>query len=325
VLSRTDSIGDVVLTLPMAGVIKKLHPTARVIFMGRSYTKPVIDLCVHVDMFLNYDDIQQLSLEDQKTFFKPLHIDFFVHVFPVKAIAAMAKAIGIKNRIGTTNRLFHWFSCNKLVRLSRKKSPLHEAQLNLKLLSFLHADTAFGLHEIPKFYGFERVPKTNSPVMQLLDQSKIKVVLHPKSKGSAKEWGLDNFAKLIAALDASKFQVFIGGTKEDGELMAEFLKVNTAAVNVCGQLNLTEYIDFISRCDALVAASTGPLHIAAALNKKSIGLFTSKRPMHPGRWGPVGDKAKYLVYDPACPLCLSGRDCDCIQKIHPQHVIDLLA
>jgi ADP-heptose:LPS heptosyltransferase len=44
----------------------------------------------------------------------------------------------------------------------------------------------------------------------------------------------------------------------------------------------------------LVAASTGPLHIASAVGIHAIGLYPSKRPMHPGRWMPLGGNASYL-------------------------------
>jgi heptosyltransferase III len=37
------------------------------------------------------------------------------------------------------------------------------------------------------------------------------------------------------------------------------------------------------------------LHIAAALGIRSIGLYTPQRPMHPGRWAPLGRDTRVLV------------------------------
>ena len=132
ILSRTDSIGDVILTLPMAGLIKKEFPKATILFLGRSYTKEVIALSEHVDEFINYDEIEKLKAKEQITFLKKFEADIFLHVFPKKQIASLAKSAGITSRIGTTNRLYHWFTCNKLIKLSRTNSTLHESQLNLK-------------------------------------------------------------------------------------------------------------------------------------------------------------------------------------------------
>ncbi|MGZ4099487.1 MAG: glycosyltransferase family 9 protein [Bacteroidia bacterium] len=313
-----------VLTLPMAGAIKKHFPSCGVIFLGRSYTKDVIALSEHVDEFLNFDEIEKLSLADQINFFKKSNADIIVHVFPKKEIASLAKKSGIRLRVGTTNRLYHWFTCNRLIKLSRKNSLLHESQLNFKLLDFLNIDTGVSLNDISNYYGFTRIPKLESTYTSLLDKNKLNVILHPKSKGSAKEWGLDNFSKLINLLPAEKYNVFISGTADDGKLMQDFLNSFPQAINLTGKLSLQQFIALIAQSDALVAASTGPLHIAAALGKKAIGLFSPKRPIHPGRWMPVGKNAHYLVFDKNCEKCSNKQDCNCISEISPQQIVDLL-
>ena len=323
VLSRTDSIGDVVLTLPMAGLIKQHYPQSTVYFLGRSYTKDVVALSEFVDEFINYDELEKLPLHEQAEKIKALKADVFVHVFPQKGIAQLAKQAQVPLRVGTTNRLYHWLNCNKLVRLSRKNSALHESQLNLKLLSFLDINTDVVLNEVSNYYGFTKVPALKEEYKTLIDPAKINVILHPKSKGSAKEWGLDNFSKLINQLPKDKYKVFVSGTGQDRQLMQDFLKNNIGITDMTGKLSLQQFIAFINHCDALLAASTGPLHIAAALNKKAIGLFSPKRPIHPGRWMPVGRKAHYIVSDENCKACENKQDCDCITKIKPEQIINL--
>lgn len=308
----------------MAGLIKKNFPNSKVYFLGRAYTKEVIGLSVHVDEFLNYDDIEKLSKKEQIGFLQKINADVFLHVFPNKQLAGLAKEAGIPMRVGTTNRIYHWLTCNKLIKLSRKNSPLHEAQLNFKLLSFLNIETDCALTEIHHYYGFTKIPQLNSEHFSLIDKSKFNLILHPKSKGSAKEWGLANFEQLIKDLPKEKFKVFISGTDQDAKLMKDFLANNSEATNICGKMNLNQFIAFIHQCDGLVAASTGPLHIAAALNKRAIGLFSPKRPIHPGRWMPLGKQAQVLVFNEDCPRCARKEDCDCITSISPKQIIDLL-
>ena len=91
-----------------------------------------------------------------------------------------------------------------------------------------------------------------------------------------------------------------------------------------GLLSLDQLMMLIGASDALVAASTGPLHIAAASGIRAIGLFSMRRPIHPGRWAPIGRDAHALVNDPACADCAAGNDCDCITRISPQRVQGLL-
>lgn len=308
----------------MAGLIKKYYPQCTVLFLGRSYTKDIVALSEHVDDFINYDDIEKLDRKLQSQFLRKYKADIFLHVFPKKQIADLAKAAGIPLRVGTTNRMYHWITCNKLIKLSRKNSPLHESQLNLKLLSFLNIETSLGLNEVISLYGFARVPQVSNEFNSLIDPTKYNLILHPKSKGSAKEWGLGNFEKLIKLLPEEKFKVFISGTEQDGKLMQEFLKRNKTVIDLTGKLSLQQFIAFINGCDSLVAASTGPLHIAAALNKKAIGLFSPKRPIHPGRWMPIGEDAHVLVFDEKCERCAKKQDCDCITKIEPEKIIQLL-
>jgi ADP-heptose:LPS heptosyltransferase len=76
----------------------------------------------------------------------------------------------------------------------------------------------------------------------------------------------------------------------------------------------------INDCDGLVSASTGPLHIAAALRKYALGLYPPIKPIHPGRWAPLGNKAEYLVLDKKCNDCRRTLDCQCIRSIKPEEV-----
>ncbi|MGE0560404.1 MAG: glycosyltransferase family 9 protein [Flavobacteriales bacterium] len=323
IISRTDSIGDVVLTLPMAGVIKKYYPNSRIIFLGKTYTKPVVGLSKFIDEFINWDELKKMP--DAVDVLKNYHADVFIHVFPDKDIAKLVKATKIPLRIGTFGRLHHILTCNKKVLFTRKKSGLHESQLNLKLLSPLGITQHFELTEIVNFYGFSIIPALSPELEKLIDTNRTNVILHPKSKGSAKEWGLDNYLKLAELLPKNQFKVFISGTEEEGKLIGNTFSFDDEnIISLIGRLSLTDFIAFIANTDGLVAASTGPLHIAAALNKKAIGLYSSKRPIHPGRWKPVGQQAQAVVYNPNCDQCLKGLECDCISKIDPQTILELL-
>jgi len=91
-----------------------------------------------------------------------------------------------------------------------------------------------------------------------------------------------------------------------------------------GKLSLNEFISLIANSDGLIAASTGPLHMASSLGVNAIGLYSSRRPIHPGRWSPIGKKAQSVVFDQKCRNCAKGEDCDCITNISPQKIMDLL-
>ncbi|MBA4368188.1 MAG: glycosyl transferase family 9 [Desulfobacterium sp.] len=324
-LSRTDSIGDVILTLPVAGYLKQKFPRTRISFIGNTYTQAVVRLSGHIDCFINWDELKQKSRAEQVAAFQGMHADWIIHIFPNREIAGLTRKAGIPNRAGTSHRFFHWWTCNRKIHFSRRRSELHEAQLNFKLLSPL------GIHDIPAlsgihpYFGFSNLPVPSEKIRSLIDPHRFNLILHPKSQGSAREWGVSNFEKLVKLLPAVRFKIFITGTRAEGEQMKDFLgRIHSKATDLTGKFDLNQLIAFISITDGLVAASTGPLHIAAALGKKAVGLFAPMKPIHPGRWAPLGKDVHILVKDQYCEDCRDSADCECIRSISPEKVSTIL-
>ena len=323
-VSRTDAIGDVVLTLPVAGQLKQQFPGCRVVLIGRTYTAPVAAACPWVDDFLNLDDLLKQPEAAQVATLRACGAAAIIHVFPNKALARLAQKAQIPVRIGTRNRWQHWLTCNRLVALSRRHSPLHEAQLNLKLLQPLVTGPEISLAEIAALVRLEAAEPLLLRYQQLLQQrqpGQLNIILHPRSRGSAREWGLANFGQLARLLHQAGHRVFVTGTAAEGEELADWLTQHAAflTADLTGQLSLPQFLAFIAAADGLVAGSTGPLHLAAALGRHALGLYPPIRPMHPGRWGPLGPHAEFMVFDkPNCDDCRAQpAACTCIRAIAP--------
>ncbi|PJJ54633.1 glycosyltransferase family 9 protein [Hymenobacter chitinivorans] len=326
-ISRTDAIGDVVLTLPLCGVLKQNVPGCRIILIGRTYTQAVAEACPWVDGFLNYDELLKLPEAEQLTALRQYQAEAIVHVFPNKVLARAAQKVGIPVRIGTRNRWIHWLTCNRLVALSRRHSLLHEAQLNAKLLQPLgvpHELTLTELTPLVQLHAKDPLPAAVQQLLAARTTGQLNLILHPRSRGSAREWGLAHFGTLARLLHEAGHRVFITGTAAEGEELAVWLQEHAAylAGNLTGQLSLAQLLSCIAAADGLVAASTGPLHLAAALGRHALGLYPPMRPAHPGRWAPLGPHAEYLVFDrPDCSACRQEPAvCTCIKAILPLQV-----
>ncbi len=311
IISRTDSIGDVVLTLPLAGYLKFKFPEVKISFIGTRYTFPVISRSGFVDNALIKEELNKSTIEP--------NADAILFVFPDKDVAKWAKSRKIKIRVGTSHRLMHFFYSNRRVNFSRRKSGLHEAQLNFKLLEGIGINYIPEKSEIPKWYGLEKVE------LKRENKEEKRIILHPRSKGSAREWPLEKYEELVYNFDKNQVLFLISGTKEDGQAI---IKGSPKLMNkpniqdMCGTSDLDGLINLISGVDGLIAASTGPLHIAAAFGIPTLGLYPPLKPMDPERWGPLGENARYKTSKEECLSCPGGPHCPCMQNIETDFLRD---
>ena len=51
IISRTDSIGDVMLTLPLCVWLKEKYPNTELVFLGRTYTESIVSSFSCIDQF----------------------------------------------------------------------------------------------------------------------------------------------------------------------------------------------------------------------------------------------------------------------------------
>jgi heptosyltransferase-3 len=312
VISRTDSIGDVALTLPLAGILKEKYPNSKIIFLGNIYTKPIIDCCESIDETWEWAELQKKEGKTQIEWLKSQNVDVFIHVFPRKELARLAKKAKIPHRIGTSHRMFHFLTCNHKPNFTRKNSELHEAQLNTKLLKPLDIVKDFTLLELSNYANFMNTPKLNDYFVNLLNGNKHNLIFHCKSKGSALEWGVNKFIDLAKSLNKDEYNIFFTGTEKESEYFRNKLPQQNNIIDLSGKMNLDELIAFISMADLMLACSTGPLHIAGLCNIKTIGLFTPKKPLHFGRWQPLGSQVLIIeeknISDKTQPLDISIRE-----------------
>ncbi len=178
------------------------------------------------------------------------------------------------------------------------------------------------LAEIGKSFGLTRIKPLDQKFTSLIDAQKYNLILHPKSQGNGREWGLDNFIQLVKLLDKEKYKIFISGIAKERELLQPlFEKAGDMVNDITGTMDLYEFISFIASCDGLLASGTGPIHLAAALSIDAFGIYPPIRPIHPERWAPLGERAKVLVINKICDLCKGNESaCQCILEVKPEWI-----
>lgn len=316
IISRTDAIGDLCLTLPSIGWLKSLHPDWRVTLLVKAYAAPVALACRWVDNVAVLPE--QMSQDELSDWLRGMHADHIVHVFPNRRIAAAAKQAGIPQRSGVWGRVYHWFNCNHRVWLSRARSQHHEAYLNLLLLSRVLNMAC------PDVSTWREQAVSWSGLSALLPDARTtekNIVLHPYSRGNGREWPIKHFAELAHLMVRDGWQPVIGGTLADAQAFAahQHLFPGTCLI-VMGTDSLDHYMQRIAAARGLVASGTGPLHIAAVLGLPVVGLFPPKPGVNLTRWGAIGPACANLQLPGPCEVVCSNRDCACMRAITPDAV-----
>jgi len=320
-VTRTDNIGDVVLTLPVAGWLKQRYPNVHITFLVRRYAADTVAQCRNVDAVVALEELPDLAQHMRDAAY-----DTVLLAFPVRRIAMAARRARIARRIGTSHRFYHWFACNELVHFSRVKSQAHEAQLNFELLRPLGLREIPSLQQVWPLYGLQA--PASARVDALLGEQGFHLVLHTKSNGNGREWPLAHYTELARLLQAVPgVTIWLTGSAAEGELLAqqapELLRLPHVN-NVCGKLDLRELLALIGRADGLVASGTGPLHLAAALGRNTLGLFPPIKPIDIARWGALGERAVNLSAPQACGHCQDKAACSCMAAITPQQALTVV-
>jgi heptosyltransferase III len=302
---RTDRIGDVVLSLPLATIIKKHFPNSKVSFLLREYTKPLAE---------NYSDIDEvivLKAESGKPkVFENLpqlknKFDVCIVAFPTFKIALTLFLSGIKIRIGTGYRWYS-FLFNKKIYEHRKFGERHELEYNVMLLKHLGIDekiseqnVSFNLHAGDKSRQF-----VESEFEKLgIDPHKKIIIVHPGSGGSAIDLPFDKMKSLVELMAHElDCEILITGSQSEKELCNSLI-VNERTKILAGKFDLGGLMALIEKSVLLIANSTGPIHIAAALGKYVIGFYPKIAACSPKRWGPYTKKK--FIFSPtlSCSNC----------------------
>ncbi len=315
-ISRTDRIGDLLLSTPVFQSLKKAHPKSHLAVMVTDTTRELLKNDPHVDEIICFRPRDYITLVRRLTDF-----DVAIVLYPTFAVALLCWLARIKLRIGTAYRVYS-FLFNRRVREHRKVCAKHEAEYNMSLLEPLEVQT-----------------QPPDPVLRLADEevawAKARfaelgvegavVALHPGSGGSSRRWGDAGFSRLGDLLCREGFTVLLTGGDDEVELVSDVADgMECEPLTIVGEASLLQLAAVYTRCAALVTNSTGPMHMAAASGIPVVGIFCPIAGCSPRRWGPLGDHARVLIPDvPTCRQC-TGTRCeyhDCMDMVLPEDVL----
>ncbi len=325
---RPDRIGDVVLTIPMIHVLRKHFPSSEISMLVRDYTAPLLKSLPGLNQILilkekqgKVDFSENLKMLSDENF----DLAFVVHSkFLLSLILFLSK---IKTRVGTGYRWYS-FLFNKKIYEHRKYGTNHELLHNINMLKTIGIEEKITEENVQ--FNIQVDEESKQKVEEKLsetqfDKNKKTVIIHPGSKGSSKDLPFSKIKELSTLLAQQlNLNLILTGSKSEIEMCKEINSENAQIINLAGKFDLSELTAMISMSDVLIANSTGPIHIAAALGKYIIGFYPKVPSCSQKRWGPFTNKK--LIFEPEidCSNC-TMEQCEklkCMDSIDINGVLD---
>lgn len=151
-------------------------------------------------------------------------------------------------------------------------------------------------------------------------------VLHPGARWENKRWPVEKFTETVRLL-SPKFpgiHFTVLGAAVDRSLGETICRAAPdRCLNLCGETSLLEMIEWIRLSDLMITNDTGPMHVAAALDKPLVAIFG---PTEPRRTGPYGQMNSVLRMDLPCSPCLKSHctwhnPIECLTSISSEQVL----
>jgi ADP-heptose:LPS heptosyltransferase len=307
-VARCDRLGDLVLSLPVFAWLKQRRPSWEVHALVAAAATPLVENDPAIDAIYTWHGTCDPELERKLA---EERYDAVLILQYQTELAAMLRRCGIRRRYGPLSRWSSWLLLNRGVVQGRSRVRRHESDYNLDLARRLAGrgrpavDPVIHLQPQQREAGL-RLRAAEAPGAEVL------AFVHPSSGGSALDWEPEHFAAVANTLAARPgWRVWLTGSHHDRLVIDRLGPHLDPRVKVMAErFPLREFLGMLSAGDLMVAPSTGPLHMAAALGLAAVGLYPPAPTMSPRRWGPLGTWSRAVVPAVDCPAkrhCLLER------------------
>ncbi len=133
----------------------------------------------------------------------------------------------------------------------------------------------------------------------------------------SKRWPVGRYLEVGRRLRAELglVPVVVGG-REDREIGSRLAASWKMGLCAAGELSVRESAALLEGCSFYLGNDTGPMHLAAAVGRPCVGVFSAQD--WPGRWHPYGQGHQVLRSDPPCAGCrlpVCSRHLRCLTDI----------
>lgn len=307
------ALGDIVLASVMATAIKQKHPDYRVDFLAGEKHYKILLNHPHLDNVYVWDESDKYfnQLFSQGKNLRKEKYDIVINVTNSLKNVILGAFLAPKKIIGKQKFKKNWVEEYYLL----AKKAVNDIELPKNLYVGVDKDCLSKANELLAPYKRPYFVIIPGGATDRLRQGRI--------------WNIENWRALCDELiEKYGATVFVLGSK--GERKYHSNLTREGVVLLSGELNIQESSAVISKSDVVISQDTGPMHIASALNVRTIAILGSTSP---DKIKPYGARGYCVEPKSECRYCWKKK-CPylkpeqtytpCMESITPSDVMEVV-
>lgn len=285
-ICKFKGLGSIIQSTPLIQTIRSNYPNAKIIFITTQSNQLLISAYPEIDEVITLNDRSFTSLI---TGFIPFiyklisaKIDNYFDLEIYSNFSSLVTTLSMaKNRFGYYLRSSHYrLGIYTHMMYYNIDSPIFQTYLQLI--------RAFPIHkEITELKSPEYAPTNVFSKFGLTPDDYIIINPNASDLRLERRWGASNFTALIQQIMKihPAIKIVLIGAPAEAEYVASItskFSANSMLIDTSGKTSLTEVFDLIKNTRLVITNDTGPMHIAFAFKKITIGLFG---PCSPEQYG----------------------------------------
>lgn len=327
---RLSSIGDVINAMPVADALKRQYKDAVVSWLVSPPCHEILRLMPNVDEIIIWNRhpfdnaVKNMNLplavkllQQAKQLLSKYKFDAVLDIHSLLLTGILTKFLKADLKIGIDElREGNSFFMDKTVKIF---DEIHKAKRYFSVLSGLNINADL-LKPVVVFDESKIKNAKNFLMENDIDLSKKIVMVNLKTTWENKHYPMELFMEVIKKLDKDT-EIIYSGTDGDKDAIERVKKDVKRGVSIAGKTNIEELFYVFKIADLLITVDSGPLHIAALADLKTVSLWG---PTSPKMYAPLFGENHFIESDFHCTAC-NKRKCKlgdnlCMRAISPDIV-----
>jgi lipopolysaccharide heptosyltransferase II len=275
------AIGDVILATPVLENLQQAFPQAQIDFLTEKPCAPIVEGHPAVHEVLVLDRQQKGASRALVQQVRQRHYDAVFDLFGNPRSAVLTLLSGAPTRIGFRFRgRKHAYN----LKVEPRGDRVHEVEFNLDELRALQIPIVSRKLHVAVDSASENFAGQFGQENNL--ENRLVIGLNASGGWYTKRWPLENFAQLGDRLhrELNAVVLLLWGPRELEEVRT-IAQMMQAPSLLAPSTNLKQLAALMSRLTLLVSNDSGPLHLAAAMGTRVVGIYGPTRPDLQGPWG----------------------------------------